>query len=230
MAREDRYEKKYVCAVDLAPVLEAWIRCHFAGFRTAFPPRRVNNVYFDSHSWTDLWENLSGASERMKLRLRWYGDDEDAVIGQLEMKRKCGELGHKVTQVRVRPLDLTSTTWPQLMSSLASEDLGEIGGALAHRSCPIVINRYSRSYLCTADGRVRLTVDSDMEFYWQTLSRTPNLRRAQPRQGAIVVELKAGVADHDALARVASGFPFRQTAYSKYKNCLVGFDDILSSE
>ena len=43
-----RYEIKFVADATRYHELENWIRMNAAGFRTTYPPRRVNNVYFDT--------------------------------------------------------------------------------------------------------------------------------------------------------------------------------------
>jgi hypothetical protein len=66
-----RYEVKYVArATELHRVL-TWVRNNRAGFREPYPPRQVNNVYFDTFDHFAYVENLSGASARSKVRFRW---------------------------------------------------------------------------------------------------------------------------------------------------------------
>ena len=99
---EWRYEIKLACPESQGQValVRAWVRTHRAAFMVAYPPRRVNNIYFDSHTLSNLDDNLAGISERCKLRLRWYGADTAIVRGQLELKQKSNTLGSKI----VRPL------------------------------------------------------------------------------------------------------------------------------
>jgi hypothetical protein len=59
-----RYEVKCTAAVEDLPLVQSLIRCHPAGFRQAYPPRRVNNCYFDTPAWGALQENLSGIRDR----------------------------------------------------------------------------------------------------------------------------------------------------------------------
>ena len=43
-----RLEIKFVAETSRYHELEQWIRLHPAGFRKSYPPRRVNNIYFDT--------------------------------------------------------------------------------------------------------------------------------------------------------------------------------------
>ena len=73
----------------------AWVKSHVMGFRTAFPPRRVNNVYFDTLDLLALDENIAGISQRCKVRYRWYGHHQLPEAGALEFKNKHTALGWK---------------------------------------------------------------------------------------------------------------------------------------
>ena len=90
-----RYEIKFVVPITESYRLTAWVREHTAAFGIAYPPRRVNNVYYDSYGLATYEENLSGVSERTKIRLRWYGADSERLSGKLELKMKRNRLGWK---------------------------------------------------------------------------------------------------------------------------------------
>ena len=68
-----RCEIKFVVPEQELPTVMAHVRSHSAGFREAFPPRRVNSIYFDTYGWSNVDDHLAGVAERCKLRLRWYG-------------------------------------------------------------------------------------------------------------------------------------------------------------
>ena len=52
-----RYEFKVPCEAGLLPEIEGWVRLHPAHWRVSYPPRHVNNVYFDSQDLHDLNAN-----------------------------------------------------------------------------------------------------------------------------------------------------------------------------
>ena len=62
-----RFEIKFVADATRYHELERWIRLNPAGFHTSYPPRQVNNVYFDTPDLYAYAENLSGASARSKV-------------------------------------------------------------------------------------------------------------------------------------------------------------------
>ena len=51
-----RFEVKFVATALRYHALLHWIRVHPAALRRPFPPRRVNNVYFDSHDLSSFWQ------------------------------------------------------------------------------------------------------------------------------------------------------------------------------
>ena len=73
------------------------IRLHPASFRTLYPPRQVNNIYFDTRDLLGFRQNIAGQNERRKYRVRWYGEEVKAVSKpRFEIKRKHNELGDKL--------------------------------------------------------------------------------------------------------------------------------------
>lgn len=66
-----RYERKFtVQGLALSEIL-ALVRRHPAAFREAYPPRMVNNVYFDTPGLNNYYDHVNGAPNRIKTRVRW---------------------------------------------------------------------------------------------------------------------------------------------------------------
>jgi hypothetical protein len=212
-----RYEIKFVAhAREHAGVVQ-WVRNHSAGFFEPFPPRRINNVYFDSQELSAYHENLSGTSKRSKVRWRWYHDREAPDAGTLEVKRRRGGLGWKLS-FRTRGLDLGApgASWAALRREIRAS-LPPSGRVwLDANPLAVLINRYDRRYFVSADGRVRLTVDNAQRVYDQKLRGLPNLRRRANLPDTLVVELKFAVAAHGAASRIVQGLPLRLSRNSKY--------------
>jgi hypothetical protein len=225
---ECRYEIKLACpqTQDHIALVSAWVRAHRAAFSMAYPPRRVNNIYFDTHTLANLEDNLAGISERSKLRLRWYGEDLTVTCGQLELKQKRAALGSKIVYPLECVLDLAKTTWRDVMRLLRAEDVGELRPYLAG-VIPTLINTYKREYYLSADGLVRVTLDTDMMGYSQSLSGRPNLSIAVLRTPAIVVELKGAAKAEQAIKRAVAEFPLSPAAFSKYVNGILNRDFLL---
>ena len=67
-----RYERKYRIEHAHPQVVQVVIRQHPAGFRPLFPPRQINNLYFDTPDFAAFQDNVTGTPQRLKYRLRWY--------------------------------------------------------------------------------------------------------------------------------------------------------------
>jgi hypothetical protein len=217
-----RYELKLPVSEIHLPVVEAWVRVHRSGFQVAYPPRQVNNIYFESPTWSGLDANLAGTAERAKLRLRWYGTTLDRARGTLELKRKHGAVGTKVSQPIGQAFDLGAMSWTEVVRALRAEDLGPLA-PWSHYMCrPVLINHYQRQYFQAADGQARLTIDTGLVAYLQCLTARPNLRRRQPGPAVLIVEVK--VPDHHGrrAEEITADFPVRPSAFSKFTCGLIG--------
>ncbi len=208
--------------------VEAWVRVHPFHWRRPHPPRQINNIYFDTPTYTGLNANLAGIGERAKLRLRWYGDQLTCVAdAHLELKQKRGTIGWKeVIPISVN-LGLRDTGWRQLTAAL--EDAAGSKGRcwFSHFPIPVLINCYRRDYYDTPDGVVRLTVDRRLRAYGQRATRVPNLTLLAPLEDEIVIELKAPT-DAGALRRLndaLSYFPPSVGRFSKYVQGMLAAPD-----
>ena len=56
-------------------------------FRSQYPTRNVNSIYFDTHDYISIRQNLDGVSDK-KIRIRWYGNREIINNQLLKLKLK----------------------------------------------------------------------------------------------------------------------------------------------
>lgn len=212
-----RYEIKIPCSPQQRAAVEAWVRLHPAHWRVAFPPRQVNNIYFDTIDCQSLNDNLGGTGDRDKLRLRWYGPHLETVSGaQMERKHKEGRVGWKEFWFFDGTLDLTTLTWAEVVARLRAAANKQAALWLGQFPEPVLINSYWRAYYVSADGLMRLTIDSNLRAYNQRLAVRPNLHRPAPLTHHLVIELKAAAAAHRQLSDALSAFPLRPNRHSKY--------------
>ncbi len=227
-AEAPRYEVKIVCEPHYLPQVRAWVRLHPAQWRVAYPPRQVNNVYFDTADCRCLNDHLGGVGERCKLRLRWYGPVLDTAAGaRLELKRRAGAVGWKEVHPLDVVLDLASQLWPALCRSLRDAADGRAGLWLAQFAYPVLINHYQRAYYVTPDGAVRLTLDTGLRAYDQRFSARPNLRRPALIADRVIIELKASPnrQHYQQLTDALAQFPLRPDRHSKYVHGMLAAPD-----
>jgi len=215
---QGRYEIKLVCPSVYLPQVCVLVRLHPEGFRVAYPPRWVNSIYFDSFDIEGVMHNLDSASERAKLRWRWYGPGWHIERSHLELKRKRGVAGFKELCPIDGSFDPRAETWAAALSLLHRHADDRFRVWLSQVSCATIITRYEREYYASPDGEIRLTLDTQLATYDQRFSRRPNLTRPSPPPGTILIELKAGASQARRLAQVTNAFPFRPERNSKYVN------------
>ena len=228
MARPPRYEFKIPCPPTLLPEVEAWVRLHPAHWRVAYPPRQVNNVYFDTADYQGLNGNLSGVGTRGKLRLRWYGSCLDTVAGaRLELKYREGAVGWKGIWPLDITLDLECKSWPEVCQSIRGAADARASSWLAQFAYPALINHYQRAYHVTTDQKVRLTIDTRLRAYDQRFSGRPNLCRPAVIADRVVIELKAPTdrLSYQRLVEALAHFPFRPDRHSKYVRGMLAAPD-----
>ena len=211
-----RYELKQVYPELYLPELRSWVHLHPAGFRIAYPPRWVNSIYLDTHGLDTFNDHISGVPVRRKLRYRWYGKDlHVAHDGQVEVKNKSELAGWKLIEKLSPDFLLEDNSWPKLVDEMRAASSGVIKELLSV-SRPVLLTVYYREYYVSADGRFRLTIDSNLKGYDQFLYPRPNLIFCNPSDGQVILELKSEVSLAGELADVLSHFPVRAGRYSKY--------------
>lgn len=221
-----RYEIKLVCPLDWLPQVESAVRLHLEGFRTAFPPRRVNNIYLDSWDTSGVTSNLDGVSERAKLRWRWYGPAWGGA-GQIELKRKRGLVGWKEVCAVPEPLDWRQQPWLEFLDALRQRADDRFKVWLSQVGSPTIVNHYERGYYVSWDGQLRLTLDTRQVVYDQRFSRYPNLRYRAPVADALIVELKADARLAKRLSVALNALPLRWDRNSKYVNGFMATSEFL---
>ena len=215
--RTYRYERKFLVEELLDFQAEAIIKMHPRLFYAPYPPRFVNNLYFDTPDMENYYDNVNGASHRRKVRVRWYGAPFGEVSQPvLEIKVKDGMVGTKHTYP-LAPFSLDRGFCNGYFKSVVLDsDLPEnVRRDLCNLEV-VLFNRYYRRYYASRDGHFRVTLDSEMAFYKANGVFGNAFIHRQMDDHELVVELKYE-ADQEAHAnRVASFFPFRVTRNSKY--------------
>ena len=202
-----RYEQKYKLDNIHPSVFGQAIRLHPASFRPLYSPRWVNNLYFDTRDFSAFHDNAAGISQRVKHRLRWYGQPfEDMNNPVLETKVKENLLGRKESF----PMPSGRYRAGQLDGLLLQvrQHLG-YGKELQ----PVLFNTYYRSYWSTSDGRFRITVDSELQF---GAFRQQASRLLPYRLSSVIMELKYEQEEEGQSDFILRHIPFRQTKSSKY--------------
>ena len=211
-----RYERKFLTDQLDERQVRALVGRHPALFFQPYPPRYVNNLYLDGAALENYWDNVGGAADRQKVRIRWYGELHGRIDRPvLEFKIKRGLVGTK----ELYPLPgfdfgagFRPDVWPEL---LAGAELPPHLRPYLRRLEIVLCNRYARRYYATRDHRFRLTIDSELCYYQVRPAGTTFRRRFNDYRN-VVVELKYAPELDRPAERVAGFFPFTVTRNSKY--------------
>jgi len=93
-----RFERKFLTDQLSYHQLEQMVMSHPACFRQMFFQRKVNNIYFDTPDLRFFDDNVSGRTDRVKVRIRWYDSSIYKIVKPtLEFKIKKGLVGRKAS-------------------------------------------------------------------------------------------------------------------------------------
>jgi len=203
--------------VHLATLLK-WVAAHPAKFRQPYPDRKVNNVYFDTYNLDAYAQNLSGASARVKVRYRWYGESCAPSKGTLEVKCRRNYYGWKKLYKCSDFTASKSDDWLQMRKKLLSQLPAEGRIWLDAYATPVLINRYHRQYFVSQDEKIRVTVDTDQAVWDQRRKGIPNYDLKANLARSLVVEVKFSRHDRQLASSTIQSMPLRVSRHSKYIN------------
>lgn len=216
-----RSEIKFVTAEHHYHHVLGWLLSTPLFFKTAYPNRWVNNVYFDTFDLAACAENLSGISDRTKIRYRWYGPDIHPSEGTLEFKRKRNSMGWKHHFKVPQTLYFSGAKWSDMIKTIEQYLPLDALKKLQTNHLPIIINRYLREYFVSADQKVRATIDTKQNVWDQRYSNQPNFSRPTMNlPKTLVVELKFAHTERDTIASIINTCPLRLSRNSKYINAI----------
>ncbi len=211
---EFRYERKFLISELSSYDVDGVVKMHPFMFSEAFPAREVNNLYFDTEDLHNYYDNIEGRKNRIKVRVRWYGE----LFGNiehpiLELKVKNGLLGKKIS-VEIPPFSIDR-----------NQNIGGILNPLNNMSeklmvdfnllRPTLMNKYTRWYYQSCNKKYRVTIDSNQHYYYvQNEHNTFSNHIVDTKN--VILELKYNQVGDDNVSMVSSVFPFRVSKSSKY--------------
>ena len=166
MSSNGRYELKFILDESKYTDVIRWLNTTVPS-RRSYPGRFVNSVYFDDPEFTAVKDNLTGVSDRQKLRLRWYDSPGNpSSKPKLELKVREGRLGfkHHFT-LDSFPEDIYSLLFTKFTEQI-KENITDNTDACkifsTHLSPSLYVNYY-RDYF-EAPFDLRITIDSKISY------------------------------------------------------------------
>lgn len=155
----NRYERKWLYKTnDHLTLINCLIRSNFF-FNTQYSNRRVNSIYFDNSNYSSIRQNLDGVSEKQKIRVRWYGKQNQLMNPILEIKSKKG----MVTKKEIYKIkELEGLNFPDLNNLELIKNVINSKNISKNTIWPILTTNYDRQYFISNNGKVRATVDHNL--------------------------------------------------------------------
>jgi hypothetical protein len=211
-----RYERKFITTELNSKEIESLIKANSAIFKEIFYKRKINNIYLDSLDLKSYQENIAGVSERLKIRIRWYGPKFGLIKKPiLELKMKKGKFGEKLYFPLNEFIFGKKFTYNKLKKVFLNSNLPKwLNEKL--KFCQLsLFNSYDRKYFISSDKKYRVTIDKNLIFY--KINNANNLFNEKIEDSEkIVIELKYSLKDFRKSQKISQEFPFRLTANSKY--------------
>ncbi len=211
-----RYERKFFISGLTKYEVESIVKLHPSMFSEIYPPRFVNNIYFDSFNLQNFADNTDGPAQKLKFRIRWYGGLFGRIEkANLEIKIKKGLLSRKEIFL-LQPFEISnSSDFRDIVGIVHDSDIPEILKMKIKTLMPSLLNRYLRRYYRSTNKCFRITVDTDQVFY--SIYNYKNLFMHKYTDDInIILELKYDSCLDGAADRITNHFPFRITRSSKY--------------
>jgi hypothetical protein len=204
-----------------------------SNFRQSYPDRTICSLYYDTIEYDFAYNNMTGVSDRTKLRVRWYpsgSNNEDKqpknslITCFLERKRKSNDLSDKVTLGEKTFENYNSMlnqlmilrSWVNQISSIHTEP----NISYVKETALITYNRRYFEHIIFPN--LRLTVDNDIFFKdINTFTKSTHISK-----NYFVVELKYSHNDEKFIHEIMKTFPFRRTRYSKYLNAMSNLKNV----
>ena len=178
----------------------------------------VNSLYFDTPYMKFAEEKETGVFERVKYRIRTYGDE--GLSFRLERKSKQGSLCFKTSC----PIDRSCLLKTDPSVSLDGNPLYE--SFMARRRAgllvPAVIVRYRRRAFCREPGRIRITFDDELCAIPASSGFSPCGPKRIPLlpDRSVILEIKFDDYLPDSLKALLNLTGRPQMSISKYLLCL----------
>jgi len=152
-----RFERKWIFKSNNSLALvNALIRSNLF-FRTQYPARNVNSVYFDTYNYISIRQNLDGVSNKKKIRIRWYGNRDIITNPVVEIKSKKGFETKKESRT-IKELDNIKLSDLEIIKEKLNKKLKS-----KKIISPILTTHYEREYFVSLNGKIRATVDYNLQ-------------------------------------------------------------------
>ena len=210
-----RYEKKFLIInklFDSPYVLKDFLKLDVT---QEYEDRQVNSIYYDTENFDIARQKINGQLNSYKLRIRFYGQEQNLKCPVLEFKNKSGNVGSKI-KIKLNKDKLIKNNFS--LFYLINNNLlpKEIATNLFNFKPKLLVS-YRRSYFKSVSSKCRFTFDKDIKFKklffpFFNPSLTDNYFQFKDN----ILEIKYDVFNEIFARNSIKRNPFRYTSCSKY--------------
>ena len=208
---KSRFERKYLVNQNLAWKFRYMLNTK--GFKTSYPRRKINSIYFDTYKYSFFKDNVEGVKNRVKPRIRWYENlnssskNINKII--LEIKKKEGFIGTKEfydLNLKIKTIEIY-----KIINNF--NFLKKISTIVGKNVFPILQTSYLREYYLSRNNKFSSTIDTNL--YVKNIKSQNNF---QVPMGKEIMEIKYNISnDKDFRNTIVNrNFNFRFQKFSKY--------------
>jgi len=207
---EQRLERKYIINKNISST--DFVNLFNGYFKETYSERIVNSVYFDNPEYHNFFDNIEGNQNRFKVRIRWYGDD--IKNSKLEIKVKEGLFGKKII-TEIKNISKDSDFYQIIKNPKNYPDLDTSYIPYVINLIPTSYNNYLRRYFESFDGKIRVTVDSNLKFKKLYNFKLPKDKELLDFDYSII-EVKYKSSDEYLVSKIMRNSPLILRKFSKY--------------
>ena len=209
----NRFERKWLFrSNNYLALINSLIRSKLF-FRTQYPLRKVNSIYFDTYDYKSIRENLDGVSNKKKIRIRWYGDKNTTKNPIIETKSKKG-FETKKESMPIRELDDLKVFSLKNLKILKET----INLKLKQKKIiyPVLTTHYQREYFISLNGKIRATIDYDLKSIF--LNNSSQIDIIKNFKNICILELKYSTSLDKYVRKNLKDISLRLSKNSKFVN------------
>ncbi len=213
-SREFRYETKIPLQKDQFVHFENALKSLGLYPKRVYNDREVHSVYLDTPQFTSYIDNVSGASNRVKVRFRYYDKDIENLRFEYKLKNNKASTKSVIEIKNEEKLDIREKENLKRLLSREKDIPKEILSLY-----PVLEVSYKRSYF-TLDKLIRMTVDKEIRY-----RKLYPLKHSSfvPSPVYCVVEFKYPIEMQRKFKKLLYNLPFRIFRHSKY---VIGMDTV----
>ena len=213
-----RYERKLIVNPNHFFSFRTLNNLYNLGLSEIHKSRRINSIYYDTNQFILAKQHLDGFKDRLKCRVRFYGDIQKIDFPILEFKMKKSYVGNKY-KIKLTNDELSKS---KFKLNFIKENNFKIPSLIKDKMSflnPKLFVTYLREYYMSKCLNYRFTFDKNIQFYLieNSFSNMNDILNLNPFEFENnIIEIKYQSNFDQGASEFLNKLPFRLTDCSKY--------------